>query len=45
MDEIVAAVNWEDRVYVFTRDGYIYEMFKDSHGIVSFQKLVGLFKR
>lgn len=46
MDEIVSTVSHEGRIYIFTRDGRIYEMARDSlTGQLLFRLLIDLFPR
>lgn len=46
MDEIVSACQFRDKVLVFTRKGYIYEVYYDEvTGQVTFQLLAGIFLR
>lgn len=39
MDDIVSAVQWEGDVYIFTRRGSVYKMYKDHTGCVLFQQV------
>lgn len=39
MDDIVSAVNWEGEVYIFTRHGSVYKMYKDFSGSILFQQV------
>ena len=43
MNQIVSAVVWEGKVYIFTQDGTIYMMTRDYQYEVSFVRLVNLF--